>query len=412
MRKKYSYYFFMISMIILYTFCILNILYSDGKNIKYLIWHGETAGIFPDLMQTVYESKEFHPYLTGSALYPPLTYLLCSILAYAIPGNLDFSSSLTPNGVLVLSLFLIGIVCAVSLLIYENLEVGKNIRISIILAFLLSAPFIYMLERGNLVLLAVFFCSYFILHYDSLSRRQRELSLISLAIAASLKLYPALLGILLLVNKKYRESVRCAIYGICFFTIPAFFTGGLRELRGMLEVIQYFQSETILDERNFGYGFKVNITNWIYAIGEQFHLSPSACSGLNYVLLSVTALILLFIIWRGQKKWQKITAALLALILIPTFSWIYNATYLTGACILYMNEVNKKSHICIYDWIYTICFIGIFVPLPYGEVLTNLHGVNKISINTLVCSVSMVLMMSTMFIENILFFKSDTYSKG
>jgi hypothetical protein len=55
----------------------------------------------------------------------------------------------------------------------------------------------------------------------------RETALFLFAIAAALKLYPAVFGILYLVKKRYKEAGRLIIYGFLFFFVPfVFFQGG------------------------------------------------------------------------------------------------------------------------------------------------------------------------------------------
>lgn len=400
MNKKIFGYSIMFGIILLYFCAMLSVIMSDGANMNYLIWHGGTAGVFPDLMQTVYESKGFHPYISGSiAIYPPLTYLICSILAHAIPGELNFNSSLTPNGILVLTLFFVITTCVIIIIMNDNLIIEKKYKLIIMMLFILSAPSIYMYERGNTVLLSVAFCCYFVLHYDSGSKTEREIALICLGIAASLKLYPALLGLLLLVDKKYKESVRCIIYGVGIFALTTFFEGGINELKGMIDGIKYFQTETIADQRNFGYGFKVSITNWVFAIGEYLNIDTSISSTLNSVLIIFICLMILCAIIFTHEKWKKVTASLLFLVLVPTFSWIYNVCYMLGGCILFINFIHTKEKISIKNIIFAILFTGMFVPLPYGEVLVGLHGVNKISVSTMVSSISLLLMAILLFVD-------------
>ena len=48
----------------------------------------------------------------------------------------------------------------------------------------------------------------------------------ALAFAASIKLYPALWGAVLLTDKRYKDAVRCACYFLLMLLIPSFFFGG------------------------------------------------------------------------------------------------------------------------------------------------------------------------------------------
>ena len=63
--------------------------------------------------------------------------------------------------------------------------------------------------------------------YYSESRVKREIGLIALAFAFSIKLYPVVFGWLLISDKRYKDAIRCALYGLAMLVIPSFFFGGL-----------------------------------------------------------------------------------------------------------------------------------------------------------------------------------------
>ncbi|MBQ6356339.1 MAG: DUF2029 domain-containing protein, partial [Solobacterium sp.] len=62
---------------------------------------------------------------------------------------------------------------------------------------------------------------------DSESRLAKEVALILIAACAGLKLYPAVFGFLYLKEKSWAETVRLALYGIAFFTVPFYWFGGI-----------------------------------------------------------------------------------------------------------------------------------------------------------------------------------------
>lgn len=94
----------------------------------------------------------------------------------------------------------------------------------------------------------------------------RELALICLACAAAMKLYPALFGLLLLSDKKYKEAVRAVIYGIVLLVVPFFFMGGVGQIPQMLKNSLTLNNNTLSGSTGFGYGFKVNATSSIGSI--------------------------------------------------------------------------------------------------------------------------------------------------
>lgn len=116
--------------------------------------------------------------------------------------------------------------------LYELIRSCKNgnkaVKIMTSIAFCLSMPVIFTIERANFLLMTLFFILFYIFNYDSENKTRRELALISLAMASALKLTPAVLGILLLYNKQWKEAIRTVIYGLILGMVPfLFFHGGL-----------------------------------------------------------------------------------------------------------------------------------------------------------------------------------------
>ena len=76
---------------------------------------------------------------------------------------------------------------------------------TLVLAFSGIALFSY--ERGNVIYLAVIGMVCFIEHYQSENKVLREWSFIALAFAAAIKGYPAIFGILLIWEKRWKEAI-------------------------------------------------------------------------------------------------------------------------------------------------------------------------------------------------------------
>lgn len=172
-------------------------------------------------------------YTERHVIYPPMANLIMLIFSRFMPAeylHTGFSGRLLwvqyPSAMFSL-FFYIGIpVLLLLLLCYRCLEGSKGLRSAMVFLVLFSFPILYMLERGNILIWSVIALLYYIFYYDSESKVHRELSLIALAFAFSLKLYPALFGWLLIVDKRYQEALRCAAYAVVFLLAPSFFFGG------------------------------------------------------------------------------------------------------------------------------------------------------------------------------------------
>ena len=74
--------------------CIAYAVLSKGEFIRYLTWTGETAGIYPDLFESVRDAANHYPY-DWKAIYPPLIYTGSELNEVSIIGKaVGFTSRL------------------------------------------------------------------------------------------------------------------------------------------------------------------------------------------------------------------------------------------------------------------------------------------------------------------------------
>ena len=125
------------------------------------------------------------------------------------------------------------------------------------MAFVSSPAYVFMLERGNIVILSLLFLMFFVFNYNSENMVIRNLALLSLAIATGLKLYPVFFGLLLLNKKHKKDAVKSIVYGVALFILPFAVTGGIQNIAKMLQNITDISADTINNAKGFGYGFKV-----------------------------------------------------------------------------------------------------------------------------------------------------------
>ena len=107
------------------------------------------------------------------------------------------------------------------------------------LALLISMPVMFSFERGNQINLAFALTMFFVAYYNDERKNMKELALISLALSASLKLYPAVYGFILVKEKKWKETFRLFIYGVCAFFLP-FLVYGRNAFRSFVECLLNF----------------------------------------------------------------------------------------------------------------------------------------------------------------------------
>ena len=94
-----------------------------------------------------------------------------------------------------------------------------------------SLPFSSAVSSGNPMILAVALTTVYLFNYNSENSRDREVALICLGIAAGLKMYPCIFGLLTLYRGNLKETLRLVIYGLVFVFLPfLFFKGGFANI--------------------------------------------------------------------------------------------------------------------------------------------------------------------------------------
>ena len=390
---------------IIIAFFIISI--GDGAPLESLRWSGGTYGIFADFYETMKDARYLRPY-DGYSVYPPLVYVLFNPLSNLIIANENVwdqtpyalgwvPMSTTPNAIIVSFTFFAMITIMVLTLASKELKHSTKKAYLFALVFLASPGYIFMIERGNLAILATLCMFIYLYLYDSENEIYREIALISLAIAACFKIYPAILGILLLIDKRYKDAIRCIIYGLILFIVPFFVTGGIQNISKFITNIQNLNLDYQKNLRGFGYGYKINILNFV----DAFVYSKTGAHASSILTNSITVIfasILLFVTLCAKARWKKIMALTLAMIILPGFSYIYTAVYMIVPLTYYLKENIKVTKNNIF---YTILLILIFSPTPYGFLLKELPGGNKLTYPTLIVGMSLIAFTIALLIDTI-----------
>ena len=146
---------------------------------------------------------------------------------------------------------------------------------------------IYLIERGNIIVLVLPLLLYFVNEYDSDVKYKRHLAYICLAISVAIKIYPVFFGLLLLKKKKnFKKILLCIFYGAVFFFVPFIFVGGFSQLGVLIHNILYTSSMF----GSKGFGFKVSISNTFSLFGHVFnHVRLFETAGTMFLIITVLA---------------------------------------------------------------------------------------------------------------------------
>lgn len=379
----------------------ISFLVNGIDGIRYLTWNGIRGGLTPDLFESIWHSAHPTPYQEG-AIYPPLIYMLLKIFNLIISTPFPLVNKWNEILNLTHSWDGVKVFIVFSIIIFSGLWEGVirffkakiHEKLILFIFFISSSPFIYLYERGNTVIFSMFFLLIFFQWYDSVNKYKKEIAIICLAMAICLKIYPILGGLILFTNRDKKLILKMALYTMFFFFVPFYFTGGFESFFDMINNIVGLSAETMIDTRDFGYGFKVNVENFVLAMDSLCNCDPL----FNYRYLSgYLFIILLSIFYNIQEKEERILILILMMITLPAFSWIYNVIYIFIIMIIYLNKKIYTHFDCL---IISLLYLSL-IPLPYGYAFTNISGINPITFSTLVCNLSIYMLVIILFIRTL-----------
>lgn len=293
-------------------------------------------------------------------------------------------------------LFIFAMATFLLLPLFDKYKSDKPYKYALMFILIFSLPFSHAISTGNPMILAVALTTIYLLNYDNENARNREFALISLGIAAGLKLYPCVFGLLTLYRGNFKETLRLVLYGLIFVFLPfLFFKGGFANIPLIAEnTMKYntgmwtYFSFRYLIYANAGFDgvLKGDLTRLIGNDGAL--LADKFIIGLNCILA-----FSIFVTNCFQKiRWKQVTQlVLLILTIISNRSYPYFGLYLFACVVMFLNQA-KLSKL---NLIYLLLFVNVLNPL-------------KILNNDMLRAVSAHLMLVLLTAESVIcFLKSD-----
>jgi len=388
--------------------CIIMGVLSNGVTVSNLLFNKDD--VFMDFFNSVVDCSG-DAYGESGVIYPPLVvlfYKFCSMFF-----NID---SMKASEVRETSLGMIIFVCftIVSYILFAKLiykyKNGSFANKSLFAFFtLFSFPMIYLIERGNIIVLVLPLLLYFVNEYDSDVKYKRHLAYICLAISVAIKIYPVFFGLLLLKKKKnFKNILLCIFYGAVFFFVPFIFVGGFSQLGVLIHNILYTSSMF----GSKGFGFKVSISNTFSLFGHVFnHVRLFETAGTVFLIITVLAGLFLILFNKWNEDWKIYAVISLIIILVPGFSYIYSVAYMIIPLLFFLN----KKEIKWIDYIYSLLFIAqfIFLVAKTDELFPSFNSAElNCNIATVVESIALLAMLVLLYFDGIItFFRLSSHTK-
>lgn len=338
---------------------ITTILFLKTPNMLYTLMDSDISKIFWDFKSHINFTADLkNTYSTSMhACFPPLIYLFYHFLYLIIPkvDNIDMLYNFVYAIYSSVMFITFSYICSKML---EKESFTKRLTATVL--FALSAPFVFgIIEQGNIVLLPMMLLAVAALWRDSKNKVKRELALIFIAVAAGIKVYPAIFGIIYLAEKRYKEAIRLIIYGILFFFVPFVFTGGID---GM---ITFFNNQSAVHQ---AWGKYSLVSIYSYAI--FFDLGKK----IGIILSALFGCVALITVFFTKSMWQKYFMIAFIMVMCPLWSGQYTVCFFLIAFFAFLQS-NQTLNNKFYDNIYIIMFSLIFS----ANILTKKVGAMKIT---------------------------------
>lgn len=335
---------------------------KDFDAFRWLVMEHNYNWQFSDFFrQIVYASDLENIYFkTTDAPFPPLTYCFFHLLWLMNPIELPIelkSWRELSNYQFNLVIFLIIMIAQMIMLSFATKKIlaqyGEKAICLFLFEIIFSAPFLAgAIERGN-VALSVLILLLFALYYrDSDSKFIREVALIFIAVAASIKIYPAIFGLLYLRERRWKEVFRLMLYGTVLFFIPFVFTGGT------VGLIQYIKN--LISFAGGDYRRWTSIRCFFAASCQYLNWNIDAQMIGSWLEKLFIMISIVMVIIEGRNWKQLLFLSGIMTVYVPN-SYRYTSIYMFLPLIFLLKELYQKRNGKAYiNYLYIVLFSASF----------------------------------------------------
>ena len=238
----------------------------------------------------------------------------------------------------------------------EKISAGKNKVLLCLLIF--SGVNMSAIERGTLVIFTAGCIAGFLHYYQSSERKMQIFALILLSLAAALKVYPALFGLMLLKKRDFKGILFCIVLTSALGILPMFcFKGGLANLQQLFSNLETYR---VFYKTSPG---AQALSNIIGLFTYPVKPGPAVDWWRKVVdFLAIGTLICSF--FNGRKE-KLFFAAAAVIILCPVGAAPYTLLYLLPAFLLFVNRT-QQGHSKT-DVLTAAGYILLFMPFQLSE---------------------------------------------
>ena len=341
--------FFLIFAGVWLAFGIYALIVRFGMHMEYP--HGSFLFFRNDMFKdyaTINEAvKERNPYLSLLSNYPPfILFIAYFFTRFSSPDSYHapLEESFKTPAVMVSFIILIAVYAVSMLLIawcFSKAKKDRKTNILVMLMLLLSAPSVFMIDRGNYLMVTVIFFMLFAA-YEYL-HPEKEQGAVFAALAAATKIYPAYVLFMYPVNKRFKKFLIAVATGAFVTILPIFFMRGsfMDNLYGFVTGALGFNGGVGYYSVYFNVGF-TGLISFIYrAAGTT---ANTALVRKLWLLAAFGMTVLVFFFTAREKKlWKKLLVIISVMVFITPNSFLYNLTYLIPPVFLMLTDKEETE---------------------------------------------------------------------
>lgn len=317
--------------IILYYVYAFAALYNGSSKFDWLL------GIFSDFVVIMNFSLEESPYIVGDSSYPPIAIAILypfALICKDVFAQLEFSEltadELTAEVILYpqfwAAILLFFAICSLLIILLTSKLFGLKgkdvLKLGVIILF--SAPFIYTVMRGNTIYFALIALVGFLILKDSKNPIAREISLMLLALAGAIKLYPLFFGVFLLKDKKIFASIRVALYfalifGCSFF----FFRNDFGDFSPFIGNLGGFMSNELRLLANNNLSISAQLYKLLHLFIPRLSAESTVFSVINLSVLAIVFALSTYASIVTKSDFSRYAICFAIVVLIPSISYFY-----------------------------------------------------------------------------------------
>jgi hypothetical protein len=287
--------------------------------------------------------------------YPPFTLLVLYYPFLLLPGWLA------------LGLFVLSFAGSFLYVLARNLRQAGALATArnVIILGLLSYPFLFTVDRANFEWVVFLLLYLFIVAY---TQERRFLGPVFLALAISLKIFPAVFLVLLLAGRRYRETaLTLGLTGAFTLLGLLVFDGGfIANWQRFFHALGGYTQVMAIGNGGWYFGHSLfGAIKFLLAKSSHGYVTVSILFAKIYLGL---ALIVFFALsfhlsrWQG-RFWKQVLLLVLAMNLLPHVSADYKLLHIFIPLLLFVNQDSPEKN----DLLYAILFGLLLIPKDYAR---------------------------------------------